>query len=224
MNYAMMLAYAIVMVMAPVVPFLVYSLVKELRVIYKALCILQSEKRAGETLYDCAEAIAGDAHNWRGMVTPPQANSTAPEGYVLTEDWHLAAVVPQPPPQNSSGPALWPLIIISELGDSETDRLVAIDMQARHEFGVAKYGVPLVASNGRDHLADAYQEALDCVVYMRAAFDSQANATHVDYEAMRSGAICGLNDLGRSRLHQLYVDALDMAKEIREMIQRRDGL
>jgi hypothetical protein len=311
MNYAMFAAYAIVMVLAPVVPFLVYQFAKESREVYKALRVLQSEKRAGETIYDTAEALAGDAHNWRGMVDVSEASGLdldddanvipASGAYVraqqlppidveqgtvraalsglslsniaerrnlesrlaalqspavsfevsnrkgaamsgatilkattdlsginaeLHSNWVMDSngrlVDPQPPPQNQSGPALWPLII-SELGDSETDRLIAADMQARHEFGIAKYGVPLVASNGRDHLADAYQEALDGVVYLRAAFDSQAHATHADYELMRSGCVGGLNDLGRSRLYQLYVDMLDMAKEIRELIRGRDG-
>jgi hypothetical protein len=120
-------------------------------------------------------------------------------------------VAPQPPPKNSDSPALWPLIIY-ELGDSETDRLVAIDMQQRHEFGVAKYGVPLVARNGRDHLADAYQEALDGVVYLRAAIENRLRLSVEDTNVRE------LNGL-----HQIYVDLLDIAKEIRELIRRRDG-
>lgn len=224
MNYAMMLAYTIVMVIAPVVPFLVYSLAKKAREVYKALLVLQSEKRAGESIYDTAKALVNDAHEWRGMVDVSDdpglvlsdANSPPASGVVRIGDGRERAtladlVAPQPPPKNSSGPALWPMII-SELGDSNTDRLVAIDMQARHEFGVAKYGVPLVASNGRDHLADAYQEALDCVVYLRAAIESHLARTLED-----------TNTKELARTHQLYVDQLDLAKEIRELIRERDG-
>ncbi len=56
--------------------------------------------------------------------------------------------------------------------------------QARHEFGLAKYGTPLRTANGRDALVDALQEALDGMVYARAAgcreaellFDAAARA------------------------------------------------
>lgn len=36
-------------------------------------------------------------------------------------------------------------------------------------MGRARYGTPLQPFNGRDQLADAYAEALDLVVYLRAA-------------------------------------------------------
>lgn len=47
--------------------------------------------------------------------------------------------------------------------------LVIDDMQARDHAGRAKYGTPLQAHNGRDQLRDAYEEALDLAVYLRAA-------------------------------------------------------
>jgi hypothetical protein len=43
------------------------------------------------------------------------------------------------------------------------------DMRARDRMGRARYGVPLTADNGRNHLVDAYQEALDLLVYLVAA-------------------------------------------------------
>jgi hypothetical protein len=39
-------------------------------------------------------------------------------------------------------------------------------MRARDVVGRERYGVPLTAGNGRDHLIDAYQEALDLAVYL----------------------------------------------------------
>jgi len=39
------------------------------------------------------------------------------------------------------------------------------------EIGTAKYGVPLQARNGRRPLIDAYQENLDCAVYLRQAIE-----------------------------------------------------
>lgn len=45
--------------------------------------------------------------------------------------------------------------------------LVIEDMRQRDFEGRRKYGTPLQASNGRDALVDAYQEALDLCVYLR---------------------------------------------------------
>lgn len=45
--------------------------------------------------------------------------------------------------------------------------LVIADVQARKEFGLAKYGTLLQTSNGRDPLMDAYQEVLDLCCYLR---------------------------------------------------------
>ena len=59
---------------------------------------------------------------------------------------------PQPPPAGSGEP-IWPLVVK--------------DMQERDAVGTAKYGTPLRGHNGRDSLIDAYQEALDLVVYLR---------------------------------------------------------
>ena len=42
------------------------------------------------------------------------------------------------------------------------------DMLARADVGLDRYGTMLKADNGRDHLVDAYQEALDLACYLRA--------------------------------------------------------
>jgi hypothetical protein len=47
--------------------------------------------------------------------------------------------------------------------------LVLSDIEARVEMGLKKYGTKLQAFNGRDPLWDAYQEALDLVMYLRQA-------------------------------------------------------
>jgi hypothetical protein len=47
-----------------------------------------------------------------------------------------------------------------------TDPRISQEMLERHELGMRRYGVPLRVWNGRDALADAYQEALDLVVYL----------------------------------------------------------
>lgn len=61
----------------------------------------------------------------------------------------------QPPPVPSDRAAVWDLVIA--------------DMEERDRIGTARYGTPLQPFNGRDPLIDAYQEALDLVVYLRQA-------------------------------------------------------
>jgi hypothetical protein len=67
---------------------------------------------------------------------------------------------PQPAPRQAAGPAIWSLVIE--------------DMRERDALGRARYGTALQAHNGRDALVDAYQEALDLVVYLRQAIEERA--------------------------------------------------
>jgi hypothetical protein len=62
---------------------------------------------------------------------------------------------PEPAPQKSSHPPVWDMVLD--------------DMRERDRSGRAKYGEPLSPFNGRRALVDAYQEALDLVVYLRQA-------------------------------------------------------
>ncbi len=68
----------------------------------------------------------------------------------------------EPAPVHNDRPAIWPLVIA--------------DMQARDAEGRRKYGTPLQPFNGRAALVDAYQEALDLVVYLRQAIEERAPA------------------------------------------------
>ena len=43
------------------------------------------------------------------------------------------------------------------------------DLKSRSDAGLQKYGTRLRINNGRDALTDAYQEALDLVMYLRQA-------------------------------------------------------
>ena len=61
----------------------------------------------------------------------------------------------QPPPKKSKHSPVWPLVIK--------------DMRERAAVGLMRYGMHLTPFNGRDALVDAYQEALDLVVYLRQA-------------------------------------------------------
>jgi hypothetical protein len=54
-------------------------------------------------------------------------------------------------------------------GRTRVDELVVKDIDDRVREGIKKYGSPLMTQNGRDALVDAYQEALDLVMYLRQA-------------------------------------------------------
>ena len=64
------------------------------------------------------------------------------------------AVATQPDPEGKGRPVL-PEVIA--------------DLQLRAEMGTLKYGTLLKTNNGRDALVDAYQEALDLVMYLKQA-------------------------------------------------------
>lgn len=78
-------------------------------------------------------------------------------------EWDASRVasVQQPAPVANALPAAWDLVMA--------------DMRERDQFGKEKYGVRLQPKNGRDFLADAYQEALDLAVYLRGAIYERDN-------------------------------------------------
>ena len=49
------------------------------------------------------------------------------------------------------------------------------DMKERNRVGTLRYGTPLQVHNGRDALVDAYQEALDLVVYLRQEIEERSS-------------------------------------------------
>lgn len=82
----------------------------------------------------------------------------------------LAALQPEPPPTPGTGD-LWRDVIART-----TDPVLRELYVARRAQGLARYGVPLQRDNGRDHLRDAVQEAVDLVVYLEAAQQPQLQA------------------------------------------------
>ncbi len=62
-----------------------------------------------------------------------------------------------PPPRIGVGVPTWELVLK--------------DIAARDAAGNVKYGVRHQYDNGRDHLWDAYEEALDLVCYLRAEIE-----------------------------------------------------
>jgi hypothetical protein len=71
----------------------------------------------------------------------------------MMSDRSLVVEQAAPEPERTDKPAVWDLVMA--------------DMGARDAEGRRKYGTPLQPDNGRDALVDAYQEALDLVVYLR---------------------------------------------------------
>lgn len=47
--------------------------------------------------------------------------------------------------------------------------LVLEDIEHRKQVGLDRYGTLLKAHNGRDMLQDAYEEAIDLLIYLRGA-------------------------------------------------------
>jgi hypothetical protein len=90
--------------------------------------------------FACGGARADAERHWETHLTDPMWNKL---------------ISPQAAPVKTDGVSMWSLVVK--------------DMQGRDAFGRKKYGTPLQAHNGRDALADAYQEALDLCVYLRQA-------------------------------------------------------
>ncbi len=61
-------------------------------------------------------------------------------------------------------------------GDVNIVDLVLQDIQSRADNGKEKYGTYLQANNGRDALWDAYQEAIDLVMYLRQEIEERGRS------------------------------------------------
>jgi hypothetical protein len=88
----------------------------------------------------------------------------APNDYPPDPDVGWSPLLPQPDPVRAEGD-VW-AEIISNLAPDDVLRPLCVE---RRQQGIDRYGTPLQRGNGRDHVADALQEALDGAVYARAA-------------------------------------------------------
>lgn len=87
---------------------------------------------------------------------------------------------PQPPPVRGKASPTWPAVtgacrleaanaaFAGDAAAAKTWELLAEDGEARDAFGAEKYGTRHQHDNGRDHARDAYQEALDGMMYAYA--------------------------------------------------------
>ena len=101
----------------------------------------------------------------------------------------------EPAPIKTGGKAIQDLVI-EDLPIWKDARLIA-DLEARKAYGLNKYGTLLQAHNGRDATMDAYQEALDLIVYLR--------------QCVEEGQLV----MGE------YLDAIDIARSLRARLDAK---
>lgn len=152
-----------------------------------------------DSSYPARGAWRDPAHDWRDV---PIEEARAGE-----------LLRPEPTPKDTGSRPIWPLVIehleqqMAEVGGLVTyTKLLIADMRTRDEQGRAKYGVPLTVGDGRDHLVDSYQEALDCAVYLRADCDR-----------------AGLSDAERGCSWRLFERAVEFAHALRIRLAIRRG-
>lgn len=88
-------------------------------------------------------------------------------------------IADQPAPTTSNRRAAWDIVLEFAERRRRDDAygldgvldLMLADMRERDRLGRERYGVRLAAGNGRNHLVDAYQEALDKLAYLAAELD-----------------------------------------------------
>jgi len=89
---------------------------------------------------------------------------------------------------------------------------VVEDLRARSREGAKKYGEPLKAHNGRDALHDAYQEALDQVVYLRQEIEE------------REDTVVSLTSEGRDELSMLVLSLLHRTPRSRDDLEKANQI
>lgn len=125
-------------------------------------------------------------------------------------------LTPQPPPVEGKARPTWDSIAAemkARCGETTGEDAIVwghlySDTKLRDLEGRRKYGRPHQADNGRDHGADAYQEALDGVCYWRA----EADVAHLTGDESRA-----------TEAWALYQDSLRLAHRARLYLWRRDG-
>lgn len=125
----------------------------------------------------------------------------------------MTPTAPQPAPRPSPAAPVWPFVIADarECLAGPALPLLLADMEARDAAGRAKYGVPLTAGNGRDHLVDLYQEVLDGIAYARGemAEGDPSGEAAASYPVLLERALAVRAALDRrERARRITVEAL----------------
>lgn len=99
----------------------------------------------------------------------------------------------EPAPTPTDGKPVWDMVIE--------------DMRERDQVGRERYGTPLQIHNGRRALVDAYQEALDLVVYLRQEIEERrALEQHAEQMA--------------GELHALRLENATMREDVAGIVDR----
>jgi hypothetical protein len=134
----------------------------------------------------------------------------------------VTAIIEQPPPRATERRPAWDLVIEHVEGrrptmaviDGVIDQVIG-DMRERDRVGRERYGVPLTSGNGRDHLVDAYFEALDLIVYLATELDEHGVALDEPIVSTRP-------DCWRLiRLQSMLWDHVRTIVQLRAMIEER---
>lgn len=123
----------------------------------------------------------------------------------------MSLIDPQPAPIPNDNPSVWQLVLEDVLELEPVDDLIRADMLAREAFGKEKYGTVLQAGNGRNFLADAYQERLDLVVYLRGALEEL-------YAKSKAGTLTDGEAAHHRRVRDLYYAEMDGLRAHRKLL------
>ena len=136
----------------------------------------------------------------------------------------MTEMIDQPPPIATDRRPAWDIVIayvegrreMNAYGSTGTVGRVITDMRDRDLIGRQRYGVPLTAGNGRDHLIDAYQEQLDFSVYCAAQLD--------EWGLGPESYLGGLGGATGWRMHlvqQMFRTSVDLLIQLRALIEER---
>ncbi len=126
----------------------------------------------------------------------------------------------QPKPKETTRRPAWELVVEYAEGVYPSEEpvvaLIIADMKERDRVGRERYGVPLTADNGRDHLIDAYQEGLDYAVYLMTFLDEKGVITADGQEAAKRYTAEVESVAGLFAAHMAYLPKLRELIEIRK--------
>lgn len=72
-------------------------------------------------------------------------------------------------------------------GDREVQQALIDAISARRDLGIRKYGQPVMTNNGRSALRDAWEEAIDLLVYLTQALLESGEDLPTHTQAMSRG-------------------------------------
>jgi len=169
-------------------------------------------------------------NGWRaqsGCVFPTPGGDATHVSYPDNPELHISlAAQPEPQPSEYTDGEIRELTRAAQpepppRGDgAEVLPLVIADLQARSEMGRAKYGTTLRVNNGRNSLMDAYQEALDQVMYLRQRLEEERSTPKtlgeklVDASAQFGGTVHAL----RSEIDKVTAERDAAQKRVKELL------